>query len=101
MLNIGAQYGVHACLISAPVRFEERKYVSIDTQAHWQFAFGVVDLGLGPIEVKRRRIGITGDGAGDILIGQGIEFGPIGFARGQAFKVFSRNAHYAVGVRTE
>jgi hypothetical protein len=57
MFHIGTQHSVHARLVAATDRLEESKHIGVDPQAHRQFAFGIIDFGLRPIEIKRSRIG--------------------------------------------
>ena len=101
IFHIGPQHGIHAGLKALAGGFEEVEDIGVHPETYRNLAFRKIELCLRPVEPKRRGIRIISHRAGNILICQGVELGPLGSSGRQTRQILNGYAYYTIGVRTE
>src|ERR1700730_14565263 len=80
LLHVGAQHGVDAALIAFALALEIVEHVFIDANRDRLFPRGHDQNGIRPVDIDGRRIGISRDRFGNILVGELVDSRPISLA---------------------
>ena len=80
LLHVGTQHRIDAALIAFALALEEVEHVFVDANGDRLLPRRYHQNGVRPVDVDRHRIGIVGDGLGDVLVRQGVEARPVSLA---------------------
>ena len=101
MIDVGAQYSIHAGLKSLAGGLEEIMDVGINANAHGNLGFESYHSRLGPIHVEWDCIRIIGDSAADVFLSDCVKSLLIEGKLGKPPKILDGDANDTVFVRTE